>query len=181
METEASDWAALIGKPHAAEIVRMASALSAPYTVKNTDRDELAEAWSDATGNDSDAFTGIPDQVDAALEHLNADKRSRGWYDREDAAREAIQEDALSIEVRSDWVALGESFTPSEFAILIATGGPAVRIRGTLGNHGEPDRAWLEVQDWFKPWTEYLGEDPAGLADACLAYARAFCWESLSH
>lgn len=180
METETNDWGASIGKPHAAEVVRMASALSAPYTVDNTDRDELAEAWSDATGEDSEGYTGIPEQVAEALEHLNADKRSNGWCDREDAAREAIQEDALSIEVRSAWTVLGEPMEASEFAILIATGGPAVRIRGTLGNHGEPDRAWMEVQDWWKPWTEYLGEDPAGLADACLAYARAFCWDSLA-
>lgn len=180
METETNDWVASIGKPHAAEVVRMASALSAPYTVENTAPEELAEAWADATGRVFETYSGLPEQVADALEHLNADKRSSGWYDREDQAREAIQEDALSVEVRSAWTVLGEPMEASEFAILIATGGPAVRIRGTLGNHGEPDRAWMEVQDWFKPWTEYLGEDPVGLADACLAYARSFCWDSLT-
>lgn len=180
MKPETIDWVASIGKPHAESIVRMVSALTAPFTEENTSPEELAEAWSEATGNDSEGYTGIPEQLTEALEHLNADTRGSGWYDREDSARETIHEDALSVEVRSGWTVLGQPMEASEFVILIATGGPAVRIRGTLGNHGEPDRAWLEVQDWYKPWTEYLGEDPGALSDACLTYARAFCWESLT-
>lgn len=52
--------------------------------------------------------------------------------------------------------------------ILLCTGGPAVRIKGELSDN-EPTRAWLEVQDWFKPWTEYF---EAGLSEVLLTYSQ---------
>ena len=58
---------------------------------------------------------------------------------------------------------------PFEFCILLSTGGPASRIRGELDN-GEPCRAWLEVQDWGTPWTQYFDIEQ----DTLLAYARCF-------
>jgi len=88
-------------------------------------------------------------------------------------ARERIEQDALSVDVRSDWHTPGdEDSKPSQFRILLCTGGPAVQIRGELNDYMEPSRAWLEVQDWFVPWEEmYLGE---GSQDILLAYARCF-------
>jgi hypothetical protein len=56
-----------------------------------------------------------------------------------------------------------------QFVILLSTGGPASRIQGELSN-GEPRRAWLEVQDWGTPWTQYFGIKQ----DTLLAYARCF-------
>lgn len=38
-------------------------------------------------------------------------------------------------------------------------------------NDGEPSRAWLEVQDWGTPWTDYYEK---GVGDLCLAYASCF-------
>ena len=74
----------------------------------------------------------------------------------EDEARQTIQEDALSVQVRSGWYTLGEDQPePEEFEILLCTGGPAVRIVGDL-NSGSPDRPRLEYQDWFTSWTEYF-------------------------
>jgi hypothetical protein len=105
---------------------------------------------------------------------------------REDA-EQRIQEDPLSLEVRSGWTSLGEPLEAEEFNILLATGGPAVRIVGELDQHGEPSRAWLEVQDWFTPWTEYRGtpskNDPGALdnvpsQDVLLTYARQFYFGS---
>jgi hypothetical protein len=73
-----------------------------------------------------------------------------------------------------------------EFNILLSTGGPAVRIMGEL-RYGEPYRAWLEVQDWFTPWTQYYGtnnpDDPHSWAnqpsqDVLLTYARQFYFGS---
>ena len=92
--------------------------------------------------------------------------------DREDA-EQFIQEDPLSVEVRSDWTTPGDEMTAGEFQILLCTGGPAVRIMGELDEHGEPHRAWLEVQDWGKPWTEYY---ETGLGDILLTYARCFSY-----
>lgn len=92
---------------------------------------------------------------------------------REDA-EQRIHEDALSVEVRSGWVSSKAEMEPEEFMILLTTGGPAVRILGELRD-GEPYRAWLQVQDWGTPWTDYY-ED--GVAGVCLACARCFCFES---
>lgn len=176
MTHEETNWAAEIGAPYAADILKMVEALKAPFTRENTEEPEAREAWASETCEEEAAWSGTPEQWEAALEALNEDKRSRGYCDREEAARERIQEDALSIEVRGGWTALGSEMVAEEFAITIATGGPAARIRGELDAHGYPARAWLEVQDWGKPWTEFHGPD--GLEDACLKFAAVFCWEA---
>lgn len=87
-----------------------------------------------------------------------------------DAARQRIEEDALSVEVRSDWVQPGDQMAPGEFKILLCTGGPAVQIRGELDEHSQPVRAWLEYQDWETPWAQYFGADK----DVLLAYCNVF-------
>lgn len=95
----------------------------------------------------------------------------------EDEAREAIQEDALEIQVRSDWYTPGSDIPkPSEFYILLCTGGPAVRIIGELDEHGQPDRARIEHQDWGTPWTQYYIMDEAK-REALLTYCQQFCFE----
>lgn len=105
------------------------------------------------------------------LETLEA--AADGCSDREDA-EQRIHEDALSVDVRSDWHAPGdeEGSAPSEFRILLCTGGPAVQIRGELNHYGEPARAWLEYQDWFTPWTKRINQP--GDQEALLAYAGCF-------
>ena len=105
----------------------------------------------------------------AQLDELLAE--ANGCIDSEDALTH-ILEDALSVEVRSDWAVAGEPLEASEFAILLCTGGPAVRIRGELSEHGEPARAWLEYQDWGTPWMEYHGDNAA--QQCLLAYAACF-------
>jgi DNA repair exonuclease SbcCD ATPase subunit len=87
----------------------------------------------------------------------------------QDEARERIQEDALSVEVRSDWTTLGKPLEASEYCILLCTGGPAARIVGDLGR-GEPTSARLEYQDWGTPWTEFVNCE----RDTLLSYARCF-------
>jgi hypothetical protein len=91
--------------------------------------------------------------------------------DRDDAERR-IQEDPLSIEIRSGWHSPGETLEPEDFQILLTTGGPALRIIGELDEHREPHRAWLEHQNWFKPWTEYHGEGCD--QDTLLTYCQQF-------
>lgn len=92
---------------------------------------------------------------------------------REDAIQ-VIQEDALSVEVRSGWHEPGEkSISPSEFQILLCTGGPAVRLIGDLNTHSEPESVRIEYQDWGTFWTEYrvtTGKE----RDAMLTYAQQF-------
>ena len=71
-------------------------------------------------------------------------------------ARERIQEDPLSVQVRCPWQSVGEeNVKPDQYNILLCTGGPAVRIIGTLTEYLEPDSARIQYQDWGTPWTDY--------------------------
>ena len=92
----------------------------------------------------------------------------------EETARERIQEDPLSVEVRADWHEPGsKDDKPTAYNILLCTGGPAVRIIGTLDEYGQPETAQIEYQDWFTPWVSYAdtsSEEDEGL----LTYARQF-------
>jgi hypothetical protein len=111
------------------------------------------------------------DDAEEACRSLpNEDER----YPSEEEARQAIEEDPLSLQVRSGWVSPGEPMTAEEFELLLGTGGPAVRIIGELDSHGEPDRARLQTQDWFTPWTDYFGASQ----DTLLAYCRCFYFAS---
>lgn len=110
-------------------------------------------------------------EAENAAELAELEAAADGCSDREDAEQH-IHEDALSVEVRSDWHAPGEDGTPDQFRILLCTGGPAVQICGELDQYGEPCRAWLEYQDWGTPWTERVNHD--GDQDALIAYASRF-------
>ena len=107
----------------------------------------------------------------AALEEAEADIGDRTGEER-DEARQAIEEDALSVEVRSDWHEIGGDSDPDEYCILLCTGGPAVRIIGRLDQYSEPESARLQYQDWYTPWQELIlsSEDYATL----LTYAQCF-------
>lgn len=85
----------------------------------------------------------------------------------QDEALERLENNPLDIQFRSGWESYTSDFTPSEFSILLCTGGPAVRILGEMDDNGYPYRAWVEYQDWGTPWTEL------GLYQAvALEYAR---------
>lgn len=149
-----------------------------------------------------DKYAGAKEQAQAQFDSIKEmvealQKPDSANFDgNEDRAREAaeraIHEDALSVEVRSDWIVAGEwqiseLWNPAEYRILLCTGGPAVQIVGTLREHSEPETARLEMQDWFLPWTEYRPFDVAtnAMTDTkdyfdqnaeatLLAYARCF-------
>jgi len=107
-------------------------------------------------------------------EGKEASEEDREQYHDEEQARETISEDALSVEVRSDWIMPGqEKFQPAEFRILLSTGGPASRIIGELDVDLEPYSVRLQYQDWFTPWVDYfpLSDEEK---QALEAYAREF-------
>ena len=91
-----------------------------------------------------------------------------------DTARERIEESPLSVEVRSGWYSPSDTPEPEEFAILLTTGGPALRIRGELDEHKQPRRAWLEYQDWGTPWTQFFESAGAPSQADLLAFASVF-------
>ena|SRR5690606_31446303 len=90
----------------------------------------------------------------------------------EDEARAEIEELPLEVLVRSGWRRPGEAMEPEEYQILLATGGPAVRITGVLGRWGEPITALLEYADWGTPWTAYYAD--AEEEKVLLEFARQF-------
>ena len=152
--TSETNWSDEIGKPAADAIVEMVAALECDY-------ERLAELRDLESGKHLDA---------SEIEDLAELEVDAGECENEEQARERIREDALSVEVRSGWMNCGDEMIAEEFCILLTTGGPAVRIRGELDQYKEPSRAWLEVQDWGKPWTRYYDIEQYTL----LAYARCF-------
>jgi hypothetical protein len=74
-----------------------------------------------------------------------------------DTVIQAINKTPRSVEVRGGWRPVGadEPDQPSDYRILLCTGGTAVRIVGWLDGYGNPEAARLEYQDWGTPWIEY--------------------------
>jgi len=106
-------------------------------------------------------------------EGMTASEEDRGNYHDEDEARQAIEEDPLSVEVRGDWhQPRSKENDDIEYCILLCTGGPACRIMGDLDSYSQPVRARLEYQDWFTPWIELV--DITHSEQALLTYARQF-------
>jgi hypothetical protein len=134
--------------------------------------DEDANLAPDGPGylNDAEAWAG-ENPEDA--EELAALDKARGEDEDEEDARRRIEEDPLSIEVRSPWTTVREELSAEdgEYCILLCTGGPAVRIVGELRGF-EPHTARIEHQDWFTPWTplQTTSEEEADL----VTYAGQF-------
>lgn len=155
-----------IGQSAYESIAEMVAALNVDY-----DRlEELREARDDdgACENATPEAWAAANPADAA-ELAELEKAAGECESREDA-EQRIQEDPLSVEIRSGWYAVGATPEPEEYCILLSTGGPAVRIIGTLGAYNEPQDARLQVQDWFTPWADYNGANESVL----LEYARQF-------
>jgi len=113
-------------------------------------------------------------QLASIHELVSAYKKELADENGTDEAYTAITQDPLEVSVRGDWYApADEDFSkPTQYKILLCTGGPAVRLIGNLDNYGEPETAQLEYQDWGTPWTRLplQSED----IDALLAYAGCF-------
>lgn len=109
-------------------------------------------------------------QLESIIEMVNALNNAETDEQREEA-EQAIHEDPLEIRLKGEW-SPGETPDAQEFVILLCTGGPAVRITGTLSNYHEPDSAQIECQDWFTPWEKL----PVNTAEeeALIDYARCF-------
>ena len=102
------------------------------------------------------------------------------WHERiekgDDTARDEIQEDALSVEVRSDWHTPGDGDDkPTDYKIVLTTGGPALQIIGELNEYGEPENAKLQWQDWGTPWTDIWTHESTDIdSGILLEYAQCF-------
>ena len=167
-----------IGKSAYASIAEMVAALNCDYDRLEELRDERADLEAEAI-DDTNAEQAEARRLLAAWDEENGEEfkelqDAAGECADQDDARQRIEEDALSVQVRGAWRNVGtkDDDEADEFEILLTTGGPAVRIRGEL-DRGVPCRAWLEVQDWGTPWTQYFDADE----DVLLAYSTVFYFD----
>lgn len=144
--------------------------MSAATEEKTTDKTEHAKDQARA-------------QLDSIVEMLKVLKEAteegsvtwNGDTFSEDEMQQTLSENALSVEVRSGWYTPGEPLDvpPTEYKILLCTGGPAVQIYGELDEYGKPDSAVIQYQDWFTPWEPY--RDTTDKEDELLLeYAQSF-------
>lgn len=157
-----------VGASALASIREMVAALECDYDRLEELRELKAECEGHlAAGSDPALYA----MAKADAQELTELEEAAGDCESREDAEQRIHEDALSVEVRTDWHAVGDEDTkPTHFNILLCTGGPAARIIGELNEYGEPTRAWLEYQDWGTPWTQYFDADQ----DTLLTYARCF-------
>ena len=190
-ETEA-DWANEIGKPAYESIAEMVAALECDYDRLEELRSDREDYTPPCTCKAKDHGPDTCDQcgcqqcwdtwvlADTAKvwEEVHADdaaelaelEAAAGECESQDDAQTRIQEDAISVRVFGELI--DGRWEADKAELLLTTGGPAVRIMCELDQHGEPSRAWLEVQDWFKPWTQYFGAEQ----DTLLSYCRQFVY-----
>lgn len=80
--------------------------------------------------------------------------------ERQEEIREEMEQEALSVEVRSSWQSVGEEMEADEYRILLTYGGPSLQIVGDLDQYKQPSSFKVQYQDWFKPWENMgLGVD----------------------
>jgi hypothetical protein len=94
-----------------------------------------------------------------------------------DSLMDEIWSGPLSILVRDGWrTPYGVGDRAAEYEMLLSTGGPALRVYGQLGEHGEPESAALQYQDWGTPWTDWYPSHSEAfeVARVLLTYARCF-------
>lgn len=104
-------------------------------------------------------YESIAEMVAALQKTASGDPMLSDDAAYEDAER-AIHESVLSVEIRSGWYMPGtqDKFDinkGNEYRILLTYGGPSLQLTGSLDEHGEPETARLEYQDWGTPWTVF--------------------------
>jgi hypothetical protein len=93
------------------------------------------------------------------------------WVDDID---QKLREMPLSVLVRGPWRVPGTPGDDSgEYQILLATGGPAVRVVGEMEEYGGAISAKMQYQDWGTPWTDLDDQEESIL----IAFADYFYLE----
>lgn len=156
----------------AASVADMVAALNCDFDRLQELRDEKAERISAIL--DAETPNEVEDQNQRMnewkaenAEELQALEIEAGDCADQDDARARIQEDALSVEVRSDWDIVGGDTTAAEFRIVLCTGGPHVEIMGELDQYQQPCRAWIQYQDWGTPMAHFFSIEQSTLLEYC--------------
>jgi|SRR5690606_15082376 len=163
-----SDYSLTQAKAQLASVCAMVAALECDY-------DRLAELRAERDVHNAecpeDGNEWNFEYPDEAAELAELEQAAGECEDAEDA-RDAILQDPLSVEVRSGWDSANAELAPTEYRIVLCTGGPHVEIRGELDEYGEPWNAALYYSDWFESNREYPASSEE--QEALLAYARQF-------
>ena len=114
----------------------------------------------------------IQELMDWDDEHLLTLKElqaaTEGFESLEDA-EERLQEEPLSVEVRSGWGSYSE-LQPEEYRIVLTIGGPSLSIQGDLNQYQEPCTAVMLMQDWGTQLTPFRDVDE----DVLVQFAQKF-------
>ena len=97
--------------------------------------------------------------LEQAQLHLDGIKEILAIEDS-DKRQEAAYSYPLEAVVRSSWYSEGQSDKPSEYRIILCTGGPTLWITGELDFDGTALTARLEGRDYGSPWA-FQSSDPA--------------------
>ena len=157
-------------------IAAMVAALECDYTRLNELREDLETACFDESQSTDPNPRGWISEVASNAEHTYhttatefiALESAAGDCTSEEEAREAIEQDPLAVEIRSNWHTPGETGEPEEFRIVLCTGGPHVEIVGAI-DRGQPSRPRILYQDWGASG-ELFDFD----REAVLTYCRVF-------
>lgn len=145
---------------------------SAESYADNLTREQCVCLLTDEAGIECYDSESLDELQEAVAENIKDETIEPSDFEFDaDEARQRIDEDPLSLQIRSGWCSLGDEMEPEEYELLLVTGGPAVRIIGTL-DRGEAATAVLQVQDWFTPWTEFATTSDE--RDTLMAYANCF-------
>jgi hypothetical protein len=130
---------------------------------------DMEDKFESARENAKGWLASIEEMVAAIQAGQKKDHDTNDCRDYENA-EQAIHESVLSVMVRDGWRQPGAATEGAdEYEILLTTGGPALRIWGELGKHGEPSSAELQMQDWGTLWTRYPAPE-ATLLDFALRF-----------
>lgn len=154
-----------------ASITAMVAALECDFDRLEELRDERDEWVSDHVyDTEAEGRKEWADAHQADAQELTDLEEAAGEHEDRDSALQAIREDPLSVEVRSDWETLESPpmLAPAEFRIVLCTGGPHVELRGDLQD-GEPCSVRVLYRDWGGSG-ELLDFD----RDVVLTYCRQF-------
>lgn len=81
---------------------------------------------------------------------------------------------ALSQEVRTPWQCVSQDLEPTEYRIVLCTGGPHVEIRGDLDSAGDPETATMWHCDWGQEPAVVSTTDPED--ELMLWFAQTLYW-----
>ena len=161
----------------AESVAAMVAALNCDFDRLQDLRDEREALTDEIEGTCTASAYGLEKEAEAraalaAWDAENADELQEletvaGDCADQDDARARIQDDALSVEVRSAWDVVGGDTSAAEFRIVLCTGGPHVEIVGELDQYQQPRRAWMQYQDWGTPMRQFFNVEQSTLLEYC--------------